>query len=342
MGDVVCMLPMIREVREQYPHAIITVIVNKPMIAEILKGSGIKLDKILSINAHAQKWSFLKTCLGLRREHFDLSISAANTPVNKARLMMGIIGAKKKAGIQYSLRRNYNGLNDKYHFVDANLLILKELGIENHHYSPALVADINLTERLKQTFNGDKPVIGVCIGRADISFKNKRKRTEPVYTRGWGDFHLHVQNMETLVKMILGKKWQVILIGGIAELEIHDALSEEVLCHPYCFDYVGKTTVSESIALAGICDVVAGVDTGMQHIADAAGTKTVSIFGPTNPKTHGAYSSNAYFAESNEQCRCCYGTENYENCSSRKCLTNILPNQVFNLIEKAIEEIQRK
>ena len=139
--------------------------------------------------------------------------------------------------------------------------------------------------------------------------------------------------------MLLAQNWQLVLIGGQQELEVHDALSPEILSK--CIDYVGKTSVAESIALVSLCNVSVGIDTGMQHIADALGIKTVSIFGPTNPKTHGAYSNKALFAEVNEPCKYCFDPFNqymYVNCPDRKCLDRITPEQVLKLIALQLNE----
>ncbi|MBQ7592851.1 MAG: glycosyltransferase family 9 protein [Synergistaceae bacterium] len=139
--------------------------------------------------------------------------------------------------------------------------------------------------------------------------------------------------------MLLAQNWQVVLIGGKQEIEISDALSPEILSK--CINYVGKTSVAESIALESLCNVSVGVDTGMQHVSDALGVKTVSIFGPTNPKTHGAYSNKAVFAEVDEPCKYCFDPSNqymYINCNHRKCLERVTPEQVFELISLQLNE----
>ncbi len=342
MGDVVCMLPMIKEIKEAYPNGHTTILVNKMITIDIIKCSGIRVENIIAIDAHENKWEFLRNCMKLRKEHFDISICSANTPVKKAKLVMGIINAKAKIGIQYTLNTNFNGLNDQYHFVDAHNLILEEMGIENHHYLPILRPNEEAINKFKNVLQVkselETPIIGICIGRADISYRNKCKRSDPVYTRGWGDYSLHLRNMSDVINKSLEKGWKVILIGGKAEMDIHDGLDENILKNDSCFDYVGKTNVAGSIALASLCDVVVGVDTGMQHIADAVGSRTVSIFGPTNPKTHGAYSAKAAFAEIDESCRFCYGTKDYEKCENRKCLNKITSDAVFQLVQNQVNK----
>ena len=47
--------------------------------------------------------------------------------------------------------------------------------------------------------------------------------------------------------------------------------------------YIEKVTIRDLIALVAVCDLVISSDTGIAHIASAVGTRTVTLFGPTNP-----------------------------------------------------------
>lgn len=339
LGDVVCMLPMMKAVRRTFPDASITVMVNKQMASDVLQYSDAGIDEVIAINAHADKIAFVKECLKLRRRKFDISISAAHTPVVKAKAVMAIVNARQKYGIQYTLGTNYDGLDDQYHFVDANMLVLDDMGIPNHHFLPELIPDKQIVERFRNNMDAQKPVIGVCIGKADVSYRDKARK-QSVYTRSWGSHENHILNMTELILYILKEGWQAVLIGGKAEESIRDLLPENIIGNSACFDYVGRTTLMESIALASVCDVVVGVDTGMQHISDAVGTKTVSLFGPTNPKTHGAYSDKAVFVEENVACRYCYGTPSYVLCEDRQCMKHIMPKKVFEAIKASVPEQQ--
>lgn len=122
-----------------------------------------------------------------------------------------------------------------------------------------------------------------------------------------------------------------VLFGGQDEIKELEHLSN-ILGHQNLYDFVGKTDIKESIILAAQCDLLIGVDTGMQHIADAVKTKTVSLFGPTNPLTHGAYSDKAVFIEADCKCeyKYCYGTNMYWQCKDRKCLNDISAEHVIN------------
>ena len=146
-------------------------------------------------------------------------------------------------------------------------------------------------------------------------------------------FHLVVigERIKIITEILIKKNNKVILFGGKDELKYLEIFGN-VLDDNNILNFVGKTTITESAVLAEQCDLVIGVDTGMQHVADAVGTKTLSIFGPTNPKTHGAYSENAKFVEIEQSCKYCYGTDKYLSCSDRKCLSNININTVLDKI----------
>lgn len=49
------------------------------------------------------------------------------------------------------------------------------------------------------------------------------------------------------------------------------------------FRDVGNISVRELLALVAVSDIVISADTGVAHIANAIGTRTVTIFGPTDP-----------------------------------------------------------
>lgn len=339
MGDVVCMLPMIKEVKTNFPNAELTVLVNRNYTKDILFCSGLGIYDVRVIDAHGKKLNALIQCLSMRREKFDLAVASVNTPVKKSKLFMALINAKKTVGIQFSKGININALVDQYHFVKANMLALEELDFTYHDFSSELYPKTDDIKRLIKEYviKKDLITIGLCVGRGDISYLDKsRKRV--VYTRGWGSLEQHIYNMIALINLCLQEDWQVVLIGGAAEIVICNKIKEEIRDSTRIIDTVGKTTVAESIAVSSLCNVQVGVDTGMQHVADAVGIPTISIFGPTNPKTHGAFSSKARFVESKQNCKYCYGTEKYVKCKNRKCLSSIQVEDVFQHIRKVVEK----
>jgi len=318
LGDTVCMLPMIENIRHFYPQAKITVLVKFEGSKEIVTAGNGKVDQIYILDYRQKKIKETIALFGkLRRERFDIGFACANSPVKKAHLFMRLIAPKHKVGIQFSEGKSFGDLMDQYHFVEANLIALQNASIALKTHTPKIVIADKISEKVNSWLpEKTKPRIGVCIGNADISYKNKFLRKDPIYTRGWG-----IHNTSTLCEKLLLLGYEVILLGGKQELDLLSQMPETVTRNAVSF--VGRTTVMESAAITSLCDVVVGVDTGLQHISDAVGTKTVSIFGPTNPKTHGAHSENAAFVEYSTQCKYCYGTNRYVHCENRECLNRI-------------------
>ena len=87
-----------------------------------------------------------------------------------------------------------------------------------------------------------------------------------------------------------------------------------------------------------------GVDTGMQHIADAVGVRTLSIFGPTNPKTHGAYSEKAQFIECLEDTadKYCFETDAYYTIPVKECMRQITSDKVYDKVRNILHLRERE
>ena len=338
LGDTVCMLPTIKLVREQYPNAYIVVLTKFKGSNEIIKASNIDVDQILILDIYKNLISSFKMLKYLRSMRFDYAISSAVTPVQKAKRFMKAIQPKKWIGIQ-NKNLCYDALNDQYHFVEANLLAIDDFCIRpKDKIYPRLYSGQDSIDKItKVAGNINRKLIGICIGDADYSLKNRFLRIGKVYTRSWGIMH-----MTSLIQLLIKKDINVALIGGAAERHLLATLQKRgVLSHPQVINFVGETTIEESIALASICDMVVGVDTGMQHIAAATGTETISIFGPTNPLTHGAYANNAHFIMNYGLCeyQYCYGSNEYVNCpKQRVCLKSIMPNEVCEMIFNIISD----
>ena len=71
------------------------------------------------------------------------------------------------------------------------------------------------------------------------------------------------------------------------------------------------------------------------------GCNTLQV-GPTNPKYIGAFSDCSYFVEYETDCKYCFGTNQYVHCNHRRCLTEIRPQQVIDMVYQALEKANYK
>ena len=336
IGDAVCLLPTLDLVKQNYPNSDIDVLVKSNAAMEVLKLSSVKVNRIIVIDFYKEFKNSIRCIKKLRQEKYDLGISSSFTPIIKAKLFMQVIHPKEWIGLQkYNLC--YNKVEDRFHFVEANIEAVKPIcECIDEVCSPRIYPHRKDVEFIKNVITNssdyiaDYKTVGICVGDADYSYKNKWLRCGKVHTRGWG-----IENIIALLYELKNMKLNIILIGGKNELIQYNRIIDDLGEKGYT-SFVGKTNIAQSAALVSLCDCVVGVDTGMQHIADAVGVKTLSIFGPTNPKTHGAYSEKASFIEKNISCKYCYGTTSYTHCVNRRCLNEI---QVNDVVKKLLEII---
>ena len=325
LGDCVQIIPMLQIIKQNYPDCYLAVIVSGKVSEELLNMAPVKIDKFyyLSMQGMTIK-NFLKLILQIRKEYFDYFILSPITTKWKAKIFALLTGAKNKIGEQYQKIDTY-ARDNSIHMVDRNIALLKGIcDIPNKKIYPTLnTPDLNI--KIKREKN--EKVVGVCIGGGTASEFNGKK----VYPRAWS-----TEKIKKVIEYLLSKNFKVVLFGGKDE-EKDLKLMKEILNDKNVYNYVNKTAITESAFLAKQCDLVIGIDTGMQHIADAVGTRTISIFGPTNPKTHGAYSEKAKFVEVACDCKYCYSTDKYLSCDDRKCLKNISINIVISKINELIK-----
>ena len=336
IGDTVCALPSLDLLREKFQNARIDVMVKFDTCKDIVETSHIYVDNIIVINIYDRIIDDIRLIKKLRENEYDYLIVNCATSVNKARLFAKIIRPKKWLGIQKNGYFLDNNPADK-HFVELNLEAIKQICDIPHKYIyPKLYFESDKYNKIlslcenNERYKKNRITIGICIGNADPSYRYRFFHLGRVYTRGWG-----IDNMINLLNKLSKEDLNIILIGGVQEKELLEVIRQKK-CN-VGIDFVGKTTIKESIALLAHCDLVIGVDTGMQHVAAAVGSSTLSIFGPTNPKSHGALSEKSYFIQSTQPCQYCYGTEKYINCDDRKCLKSITVDMVINMVHLILQ-----
>ena len=329
LGDTVCSLALLKGVRYLFPNAKLTVLCKMNVGRDIIESSHILVDEIIVIDIYKSIINTLKTIDYLRKQKFDLGISAAITPVKKSQLFMKLCGVKQHIGFQAS---GTNKFDYDIHFVEANV---RTLGLEvSDELRPQLYVDTDSDKSICHYFDGldqSRPIIGLCIGNADPSLTNRWLRTGRVFPRAWG-----ITRMHNLLELLVKDGNQIVLIGGPQEIPLLEELTE-FLKLPQVINLVGKCSIKQSIAAIKRCTCSIGIDTGMQHIAGALSVPTISIFGPTNPKNHGAFSTCSSFVEHDVDCKYCYGTDNYIHCKDRRCLTEITPQQVMDTVYQVLD-----
>ncbi len=110
-------------------------------------------------------------------------------------------------------------------------------------------------------------------------------------------------------------------------------------------DLSGRTTLGELAALLREADLFIGADSGVMHLAAAAGTPGVAIFGPSNHRAWEPWSPRAPFrvVRSAPPCSPCSYVNGRvglrEGCPPRTCMRMVTPDDVLTAANKVLEEV---
>lgn len=121
---------------------------------------------------------------------------------------------------------------------------------------------------------------------------------------------------------------QIVLVGGRTD---GVELARQAMAHPPT-DLSGSTTLPRLAAVLEACDLFIGADSGVMHLAAAAGTRVLALFGPSNAAAWGPWSDRAAVLSAGSRCSpCSYvfsAVGQREGCPARTCMRLITPEAV--------------
>lgn len=281
IGNTLLFTPALRLLRKRFPSAHISALVMFKGAQEILEGNS-HLNEIIHWN-FIKEGSFhsLRFLSQLRSHKYDISINVYPANRREYNLISFLIGAKLRLAHSYE-HLDYLSLGflnnrripefNSRHDVEENIGLLGLLGIEKE--SPKALelflaeGDIRFAQDwlMKRDLEGDFKV-GFHAGSA--RFKNQAQRR-------WAK-----EKFIQLGKILAQKHNAKILIFGGRD----EAQTNREICGSLGEDgwLVKDTTVRQTAALMGRCNLFVTNDSGLMHIAAALNLPTVAIFGPTNP-----------------------------------------------------------
>ena len=302
LGDVIHALPVLAALRAARPHAhiawllsnsFVPLLEHHPLLDQVIPFDRARYGRIWrSPSALGAFWQFVAR---LRREHFDLVVDLQGLVRSG---LLGVLGgvphrlgfadAREGAWLFYSRRVRVPAQCS--HAVDRNLHLVRSLGIGSGpaRFPLAITpAERNAARRLLARAGGATPFTAVIPG---TRWESKRWPAERVAAL-----------IDRLCEAGLGP---CVLLGSPADRARADAVC--AACSAPVVDLVGRTSLRELTALIEAAARVVCQDSGPMHIAAALGKPTVAVFGPTNPRRTGPYSSAAVVVRQELPCMPCY------------------------------------
>jgi lipopolysaccharide heptosyltransferase II len=275
MGDVLLTTPALRALRRALPAARISILVTSSGRA-ILEGNT-NIDEIMVLDKSSLR-SQANLFPQVRRKKFDLVIDFLCNP--RTALISLFSGAPLRLGYDVRMRRvayNIQQPRDEYrdgkkvlkYGARVNIDMLRCLGIESEDTELDFEVDDAAQKRVDEF---------LC----SHAVKN-RKLVSLCPAGTWAAKTWPVEKFAGLADRIVSELGQrVVILWGPGEKEL--ALKMASLMKTDSI-VACETGVGEAGALIRRCALFISNDSGLKHIAVALGTPTVTIFGPTNPRT---------------------------------------------------------
>jgi len=291
IGDVLMITPVLRALRETFPKAQITVVVNSG--TEAMLANNPHIDEVLVYRRNeGGRWlpgrlrDGYQFARDLRKRRFDLTIGF--TDGDRTAWYSLLCGARYRFGIpQYSWPKfdpRWLGYNfpvypaaQKMHEVEKHFWLLEKAGL-----------------KLRSTRPGN-----LCLVVADDLRAWAAKELAPL--RPARIVHVHPVSRwlwkcwgssamaEVIDWLQTERNARVVVTTGPAARELEHAREIIRLCRTQPIFYEGNLSLGQIAALSAESDGYFGVDTAPMHMAAAVGAPVVSLFGPTNPLNWGPW-----------------------------------------------------
>ena len=340
IGDLLLATPALRALRETYPHAHIDLLVT-PDSAGILNGWQV-IDRIIVLDKYLFDYpqQFLTRphnllrlkplWRDLRDGHYDavLLLHHLTLPFGrlKHQLLLRATGAQWRVGLDnghgwfLNVRVKDNGFGAmheaEYYLAVAGAVgaktkdkrLVVPLSEADHRQAWQLLYEHETPQNIRH------PIIAMHPGSGGYST-----------ARRWAPERF-AQLADTLYSGVGG---QLLLLGGPEEAELHQHIIDMMHSEMSVRSMAGKGSIKVTAALLEQVDLFIGNDSALVHLAVAAGTPTVAIFGLTNARAWGPFADEkagqqAVIVRLNLPCMPCFyrghdlGTP--EGCATRDCL----------------------
>ncbi len=371
IGDVLLTVPVFRSLRENFPQAQITAIVNSgteavltgnPLINEVIAFDR-TIKKINPVQKYLKELYFLKK---IRGKGFDMTVDL--TSGDRAAIISFASGAKYRLASDTGKdgfpgkRYFYTHLakNDSsQHMVLQNLDVVRQFGISTDNLNVDIFIPEDARTFVKNVF--------ASWGQREDKVIHVHPTSRWLF-KCWKD-----EYMADVISWLLNMGIKVIVTSSPDKREIEktkkilslvsyqlSAISHQLI------DLCGKTNIKQLAAISEASDLFFGVDSAPMHIAAAVGTPVIALFGPSgafhwgpwankisNFKFQISNSGNPYperngiqtfgmhtVIQKNRECIPC-GKDGCDGSKISRCLENITPDDIKNILTKKLRELQR-
>jgi heptosyltransferase-3 len=316
IGDVILSLPVVIRLREAFPKAHVTMLVNAGT-EQVAEGHR-AVDDVLVVERSnlGRQWNLIRE---LRRRHFDLAIDL--TDGDRSAILSWLSGAAQRIGYNSENRwrgKLYNHIvsvdGEGLHMIRYHLASTEAIGLSGRPPAPSMriAPEAKVAaERLLRDVNIDLSGPVVCLHPG---------------ARWW--FKAWPTDRFALLadRIQLHTNAQALFVGGS-----QDRLAGEKIAAAMSTPHrtvVGKTTLQELAAILERATLLVSNDNGPMHMAAAVGTAVIGLFGPSDPAVWGPWGEKHVTFYKHMDCRACFHPDCFrgeDNCMRRINVEEVWP-----------------
>ncbi len=282
IGDVIWTTPTLWAVKKAYPRAEVSILIREGYGALLEEDPS--LDKVFEVPGRRRRLLHqgkeqIRFLRSLRREAFSLAIDLRAG--DRGAFLAYLTGAPMRVALLY--RRGVPFWRNRVftHLIDPplsdkkirgaaeqSLRIIRGMGIEPCETTPRLWVSEEADRRVKDLLQKEK-----------IARSGQWITLNPFSRWGYKEWSL-----EKWSKVIdwLSEEYRISAVITGSPEERERAQDWVKKCRPGVLNLVGKTSLQELAGLLRLSSLHIGVDSAAPHIAAGVGTRTITIYGPSD------------------------------------------------------------
>lgn len=321
IGDVVRALPLAMRVRAGYPAAHLAWAVE-PAAAPLLEGHP-ALDERLVFDRAGGTLTFLRFLRRVRTARFDLVLDL------QRHLKSGLVSAATGAPIRVGFhRRNAKELNWLFNTRHIDPVPSRGWKLEQYQRFAALLDLPEMAPRFGLGLRAEEEA------RLDTLLTPLARPFAALFVAStWESRQWFPEGFAAVADGLAAMGLDAVFIGGS---DAHAIAAESVaLARGTPLDLTGRTSLREAYGVLARAQVAIGPDSGPMHLAAAAGTPVVSLWGATAPARSAPFGSEHLVLVGQVACTPCYR----RRCPiGRQCMQMITPARVLAHVARALED----
>jgi len=341
IGNLLLYRPALQQLRKRFFQAKITILVLKPVFAEVFKYDKlIDVIEIIRFDQDRNPLRILKIISKLRKKKFDLSITTFPANRLEYNVLAFLTGARTRIAHKYP-RKGFRSLSFlqncrvrmdlEAHDVIQNLHLIEPLGITIDYKNVIMEMELKGDgEDFGESFVDEKiikknlPLIGIHPGS---SMEHQRTHSR------WPTDKF-VQLIDNL------SKFNICIFGGPGEEYIVNEISEK--CSIPVIKILGEP-LQNTAAIIRHCKLFICGDSGLMHIATAVDVPTLGLFGPTDYNRTAPYGKQHRIVRTGIECSPCWPLKDVgfrKKCihENRRCMDELSVEKVFDVVNEMLKE----